>query len=148
MAKFTYRMQNILDVKYKLETQAKSAFSAANAKLMQEEEVLSALQKRKKLYELAAKSLMKGNINIKEIKENKRAQQAMDYAISEQEKTVKKAEEMVYQAREKLNQVMMERKTHEKLKEKQFEEFKQELNMAENKSIDELVSYSYSNNQD
>lgn len=46
-------------------------------------------------------------------------------------------------ARLKLNEVMMERKTHEKLKEQAFEVFKQEMQYAENKEIDELVSYTY-----
>jgi len=39
--------------------------------------------------------------------------------------------------------VMQERKTHEKLKEKQLELFKEELKAAESKEIDELVSYTY-----
>ena len=33
MAKFSYRMQNILDIKYKMEEQAKSSFAAAMARL-------------------------------------------------------------------------------------------------------------------
>ena len=39
--------------------------------------------------------------------------------------------------------VMQERKVQEKLREKAFEEFKQELAEAETKDIDELVSYTY-----
>ena len=53
------------------------------------------------------------------------------------------AEKNVEAARKHLNDVMTERKTHEKLKERTFEEFKQEIQYAENKEIDELVSYSY-----
>lgn len=34
MAKFIYRMQNILDIKLKLESQAKIAYSQANAALL------------------------------------------------------------------------------------------------------------------
>ena len=45
MAKFTYKMQNILDIKYKLETQAKTAFSIAAANLNKEEEKLEALRR-------------------------------------------------------------------------------------------------------
>ena len=71
MAKFKYRMQNILDVKTKLETQAKNEYAVAN--------------------------------------------------------------------------VMIERKTHEKLKEKAFEDFQKELKATEAKEIDELVSFTYNN---
>ena len=47
MARFQYKMQNILDIKYKLETQANTAFSAAAARLMQEEEMLKGLLNRR-----------------------------------------------------------------------------------------------------
>ena len=53
------------------------------------------------------------------------------------------AEKNVEAARKHLNEVMTERKTHERLKEKAFENFKQELQYMENKEIDELVSYSF-----
>lgn len=56
---------------------------------------------------------------------------------------VQAAEKNLEFARKALNDVMIERKTHEKLREKQFEEFKYELEKAESKEIDELVSYNY-----
>jgi flagellar FliJ protein len=40
---------------------------------------------------------------------------------------------------------MVDRKTHEKLKEHKFEEFKRELAVEENKEIDQLVSYKFNN---
>ena len=59
MAKFIYRMQNILDIKYKLETQAKTAFSVAAAALNKEEEKLEALRMRERDYERKARELAK-----------------------------------------------------------------------------------------
>ena len=43
MAKFFYRMQNILNLKYKLEDQAKMEFAVARRRLTEEEEKLEAL---------------------------------------------------------------------------------------------------------
>ena len=40
MAKFRYRMQNILDIKEKMENQAKTAYGMANAKLAAEQQKL------------------------------------------------------------------------------------------------------------
>ena len=37
MAKFVYRMQSILDIKLKMENQAKIAYGLANAKLSEEQ---------------------------------------------------------------------------------------------------------------
>ena len=47
MSKFIYRMQNILNVKYKLEDQAKTEFMMANRTLQEEENKLEILEKRK-----------------------------------------------------------------------------------------------------
>ena len=41
---------------------------------------------------------------------------------------------------------MIERKTYEKLKENAFEDFKKEIEVAEQKEIDELVSFKFNNN--
>ena len=41
---------------------------------------------------------------------------------------------------------MKDRKVHEKLKEKAFDEFKLELNDQEKKEIDEVVSFNYNDN--
>ena len=56
------------------------------------------------------------------------------------------AERNVEQARQQLNSVMIERKTQERLREKAFEEFRQELAREESREIDELVSYNYHKN--
>lgn len=143
MAKFVYRMQNILDIKIKLENQAKIAYGLANAKLAEEQEKLQKILLRRAGYENKARELVKGNIDVREIRECKRAIDTMKSLQRTQMMNVHAAEKNVEMARERLNQVMVERKTHEKLREKAFEEFKREIAYAENKEIDELVSYSY-----
>ena len=47
MARFRYRMQSILDIKLKMETQAKQEFAAAQLRLNEEDERLAALRERK-----------------------------------------------------------------------------------------------------
>ena len=51
MAKFFYKMQNILNIKLKLETQAKNEYAVANAELAEEEEKLETFKRRKSEYE-------------------------------------------------------------------------------------------------
>lgn len=143
MAKFTYRMQNILDIKIKMENQAKIAYSAANAKLLEEQEKLRAIMMRRAGYERRAKELASGTLNLMEIKECRNAIEAMKSRQRMQVMNVHAAERNLELARKALNDVMVERKTHEKLREKQFEEFKYELQKAESKEIDEVVSYNY-----
>lgn len=144
MAKFVYKMQNILNVKYQLENQAKIAFSNANARLREEEEKLYKLMARKEEYEEESRQLVCGGvIRILDIQNCRDSVSAMKSAIQVQANKVQVAEKNVEQARIKLNDVMVDRKTHEKLREKAFEDFKTELQEEENKTVDELVSYIY-----
>ena len=82
-------------------------------------------------------------LDFLEIEANHNAIDRMDEFISLQRQHVERAQEQVEEAREALAQVRMERKSQEILKEKAFEEFKQELNRAESKEIDELTSYTH-----
>lgn len=143
MAKFAYRMQNILNIKLKMESQAKTAYAQANAKLMEEQKKLQDVLLRKAGYENRARELVNGSIHVADIRENKRAIDYMKSVLRQQLLAVQVAEKNVEAARQRLSNVMIERKTHEKLREHAFEQFKQELAHEESKEIDELVSYTY-----
>ncbi|BCN31532.1 flagellar export protein FliJ [Anaeromicropila herbilytica] len=143
MAKFIYRMQSILDIKYKLEEQAKSVYTEASFRLHEEENKLKILQDRQLMYEEKFRNLILTRIDILKIRECENAIDTIKFSIKMQLIEVKKAEQNLENARKKLSEVMMERKTQEKLREKAFEEFKIEINYEERKEIDELVSFKY-----
>lgn len=143
MAKFTYRMQNILDIKIKMENQAKIAYGIASRRLAEEQEKLQQILMRRAGYERRARELVCGTLNVTEIRECRRAIDVMKSQQRTQMMNVHAAEKTLEMAHQELNQVMVERKTHEKLRERAFEEFKQEIAQAEGKEIDELVSYNY-----
>ncbi|MBP9996725.1 MAG: flagellar export protein FliJ [Lachnospiraceae bacterium] len=141
MAKFAYKMQNILDIKFKMEDQAKTAFATAMAALNLEEERMQNLKDRKQQYEDEGRALRSDAMDILKLKENTAAIENLKQQIEEQALRVRQAQTVVEKAREKLKDAMVERKIQEKLKENAFEEFKKELNAAESKEVDELVSY-------
>ena len=143
MAKFVYKMENILSVKYKLEDQAKNVFAEANMVLNEEEEKLSNLYARKEEYERQLSGQVTGALKVLEIRRIAEAVEVMKYYIKMQIIAVNSAKQQVEKARIKLNQAMVERKIQEKLKEKAYEQFVEELNQAERKEIDELVSFKY-----
>ena len=145
MAKFIYKMQNILDIKNKLETQEKTAFAIEVQKLRTEEERLERIRNDIEYYENLIREQDGKAINILEWK---RCNEALEYKKNEEKvqiQHVKLAEKNVDIARGRLNKVMVERKTQEVLKEKAFEEFVKELNEVEKKEVDELVSFTYNN---
>lgn len=148
MAKFFYRMQNILNIKYKLEEQAKQEFSNAQYRYRQEEERLQRLKQRKRDYTEEMRGHAKERLNVMELERCNDAIALLDMRIREQKEVVFRAMTEMDQARVKLNQSIQERKTHEKLKEHQFESFLQELNAEEMKEIDELVSYQHNTSEE
>ena len=108
-------------------------------------------QSRMKITEQRAKELknrirglsgMEGQLAL-DLKDNRNAMLIMDEKIEDQREQVKFAEKHVEEARNRLQEVMKERKMHEKLREKAFVEFVREENAAEHKAVDELTSYTY-----
>ena len=143
MAKFRYRMQNVLNIKLSMERQAKQQYAEANARLREEEEKLNVLLRRKFEYEQTARQLLADSLNVRDITTNNEAILRMEDFIKEQHKEVQLALRAVEKARQKMTEVMQERKTHERLREKAFDEFLLEEKHQESKEIDELVSYTY-----
>ncbi len=143
MAKFRYRMQSILDIKYQLETQAKMELGKAQMALNEEQEKLRRLIERKANYLEEGRRLRENAISVNDLRDNRNAVLIMDDLIVAQRIEVVKAEEVVELARQKLTEIMQERKMHEKLKEKALLEFLEEEKRAEAKVVDELTSYTY-----
>ncbi|MCI9032590.1 MAG: flagellar export protein FliJ [Lachnospiraceae bacterium] len=143
MAVFRYKMQGILDIKEKLEDKAKQEFAEANMRLEAEKQKLSELQKRRDYYMMEGVKLRMELIDVRKIRENKMAVLQMDEFIREQRKEVNKAAAAVEKARAALQEVMQERKAHEKLKENAFQDFLKEEQAAESRAIDELTTYTH-----
>ena len=148
MAKFKYRMQNILDVKEKLETQAKNEFAIAAASVADEEEKLNELNARQLEYREHLRQLQTGDLNFREIKETAQAIDSMKYLIENQARALEKAEKVLEIKRVALAEAVQEVKTHEKLKEKEFAQFMADEAARESKEIDELVSYRFGQSDD
>ena len=143
MAKFIYRMQNILNLKLKLEEQQKMEFAAARKRLDEEEDKLHLLFRRKEGYEEEGRRLREDNLNVQDILDNRNALLQMDDYIAFQRIQVSKAEAKLEEERQKLQEAVQERKIQEKLRENAFEVFMKEENARESKEVDELVSYTY-----
>lgn len=143
MAKFAYRMQSILNIQYQLENQAKMELGRAQMRLMEEEEKLQELIRRKEAYLEEGRRMRSAALSVNDLRDNRNAMLIMDGMIEEQRNQVALAERVVETARRKLQEIMQERKMHEKLKEKAFEQFMREENAAEGKAVDELTSYTY-----
>lgn len=147
MAKFKYKLQSVLDIKEKMESQEKIAYGLATAKVLEEQEILQKLMIQKAGYDRKARELVKGDIDLMEVRSCRNAVDTMKARIRGQMIELHKAQKQQEIARNRLNAVMIERKTYEKLRERKWEEYKHEEALEENKEIDQLVSYTYSQNE-
>ncbi len=145
MAKFKFKLEGILSIKVKLETQAKAEFGMEMVRLREEEEKLEIMRQRKEGFQLRLTDAVQDHLIIRQIKVLEDSVENVKYNMSLQRIVIRQQEQRVELAREKMNEAMKERKTFEKLKEKAFENFLMELEKAERKEVDELVSFRYQN---
>lgn len=144
MAKFVYRMQNILNLKQKIEDQEKIAFATAMQVLNEEQDKLTSLLVRQAGYESKLRELMSEAIDLDEITHTRQAINTMKHLVRDQMFAVQRAQASLEAARRRMEEATKERKMHEKLREHAFEDFKKELIAEDNKAIDQLVSFTYS----
>lgn len=141
MKKFEFTLQGVLEIKQNLEGQAKVDFGVAQAKLNEELAKRDALTERQNIYRAQLKQFMTGTLNLTEISRCSDAIDVLEEEILSQTIVIKRAEKRVELARSRLNTLIMERKSIEKLREKKFAEYIAQYNEEERKQVDELVSY-------
>lgn len=143
MARFIFSMQNLLDMKEKLEEQEKNNYSRANLRLLEAEEEWEMLKGRQREAEEELREEMEEVLDMEKIRQCREAVEILKMYVRQQELVVRQREKEVEVARRRLNEAMIERKTFEKLREKAYEAFLEEENIKERKEVDELVSYRY-----
>lgn len=143
MARFNYRMQNILGLMENFEEQAKQNFADKRRILSEEEDALAALNDKKAKLNEEAKKLRVGAIDVRKIKENDYEKKFIDEEIKKQKVKVHVANKNLENARLRMQEAIKNRKMHEKLKENAFEQFMAEEAAKEIREIDGLTSYVY-----
>ncbi len=147
MAGFVYRMQNILDIKYKLEDQKKQEYAQIQRRLDDAEEYLATLEARLLQDISNLREATTGTLDLLNIENCKNTIIFRREQITRQKGLVLSLRNETEKARVRLNEAMQERKMHEKLKENQYAEFMQELEQQESKEIDQLVSYTFNHKE-
>ncbi len=145
MAKFKFRLQGYLNIKEKLEEQKKLDYGKA-LKTLEEEKVKKAKLQTSKNETLQAFKKGVGNdgfIRPNEIQNYNNYIKATNERIKKQEQVVKEAGDQAEQKRKLLVEAVKDRKALDVLKEKALSDYMIEENKAEQKVIDEIVSYKY-----
>ena len=143
MARFRFSMESVLNIKKKLEEQAKNEYGQANARLFREQEKLNTFLMRREDAKQKLKLILCETLSMTEIRKMEDAVEVLSFYVVQQQLEVKRCEKEVEIAREKLTEAMKERKIFDKLKEKAYEEFLKEENWKEQKEVDELMSFKH-----
>lgn len=143
MAKFSFRLQSILNLKLRLEEQQKNAFAAARHALDEEEEKLNMLYSRLYSYEDEGRRLRDENLVIRDLIDNEHAIALVKDYIEDQKAQVRLAEMKLEEERLKLVEMIKERQTYEKLREKAFEDYIESEKHEEGIINDEHNSFVY-----
>lgn len=144
MAKFVFRLASLLSLKEKIEDQKEMEYGQAVQLLEEEKRRASILKNRRVECIEEFKKKIESDIDTAAVARYNAFLKDLSERIERQDEAVRRAERFVEQKRQELVEAMRERKTYEKLKEKDYETFVEEEKHAEEKETDIVVSYRYS----
>lgn len=144
MARFTFRLQSVLNLREKVEDQKELEYARALQKVAEEEAKERTLVERKALKtEELTELVSKEGIDPYEVSRYNDFIEVLKERIVEQRKAVATAKAAAEAKRLELVEAMRERKTIERLRENAFEEYLEEEKHLEQKQVDDVVSYKY-----
>jgi len=145
--KFNFNLAPILSIKEKMEDLRKNEFGKAVRELEDERQRLVVLeQNRTDCIQSFCDGLRKG-VRPEYIGRHNYFLERLKMLIKQQKAVIKQAEAKVEEKREELVEAMRDRKTLDTLKENAFVEYITEEKRAEQKVVDEIVSYKVATNK-
>lgn len=147
MANYRYRFDSIIVVKEQEKNEVEMAYKEA---VQHFEEVATnlydALKRKENLIDSQA-NRMKTGMSIQEMHNNAQFLESMEHAITDLQNKVVQARSKMEWYEEKLLEQTLECRKYEKMREKDFEAFKQEENRLEMLQLDELSQIAYYNKE-
>jgi flagellar FliJ protein len=141
MAKFNFRYQKLLNLKKEFEDEIKNGLAVEIQKSIQLKTKLKNNKKDQKQYLESVNDLLKEGIKASELKRHNKNKEYFNKMNKRLLREIRKQAERVSKKREELNTAVQETKKFEKIKEKHYEIFINEVYEAERKQVDEIVNY-------
>ena len=137
MKSYNFRLERVLDYRQGLEREVQQELAECERNLLEKKQRLEFLQMEHVRTQSALKNTEEKILNLDELLMLSSYLYYLERKIEDQEEIILKCEEEVLKIQEKVKAAMQQRKTLEKLKEKDFRIFQAEVNAEENKVIDE-----------
>ncbi len=138
MKNYHFSLEKVLEYRWGLEREAQQELAESERKLFHEQKRLEFLHKEYGKTQLALKDKGEEILNLEELIMLSSYLYYLDRKIEEQEEIVLDSEVKVAQDQEKVKAAMQQRKTLERLKEKDYQDYLAEVNTEEGKKIDEM----------
>lgn len=138
MRRFEFSLQKVLDYRQRREEQAIRAFAEAQVQLMHEQAVLHHLLIERE--ECLRRSHRRQRLTVDLLDVEQTYLSALEKRIEVQRERVAEAEKVLEEKREALIEAQRERKALERLREKHYEQWRQQLLRAEQKALDDLAT--------
>lgn len=143
MAGFKFRLQSYLSVKEKIEDQKKLEYGKALNKLEEEREIKRQLVNKKMVLIETFKNRVSKNFVLNSVQNYNDYIDYLKKKIRDQDILIDIAEKEAENKRQELVEAMKQRKMLDILKENDNIEYLKEQQKAEQKIVDEIVSYQY-----
>ena len=142
---FRFKLQRVLDLKLKQEDEKKNQIATLMQAIKTKEDELEALISEKKQKEFSLNDNRKRGISILEIRNINQYLLFLDKKINTLRFEISSLESNLNQKRLEYLELQKERKTFEKLKEKDYEKYLSNEKKEEEKMIDQIVTFNKNN---
>ena len=142
---FRFKLQRVLDLKLKQEDEKKNQIATLMQAIKTKEDELEALISEKKQKEFSLNDNRKRGISILEIRNINQYLLFLDKKINTLRFEISSLESNLNQKRLEYLELQKERKTFEKLKEKNYEKYLYNEKKEEEKMIDQIVTFNKNN---
>ena len=142
---FRFKLQRVLDLKLKQEDEKKNQIATLIQAIKTKEDELESLISEKKQKEFSLNDNRKRGISILEIRNINQYLLFLDKKINTLRFEISSLESNLNQKRLEYLELQKERKTFEKLKEKDYEKYLYNEKKEEEKMIDQIVTFNKNN---
>lgn len=137
---FQFSLQKVLELRQRLEQQAAIELGRFQSLENQAKKKLTLQEKERQEQLVAWREKNHGQLNIGELESYQRWLEVLDQAIARQEALAKELQASVKQQTDKYLAARRKRETLEKLREKKYAEFRQEVLGKEQRELDDIAA--------
>ncbi|MBI4568889.1 MAG: flagellar export protein FliJ [Planctomycetes bacterium] len=138
MPKFRFKLESVLGVKEAVEAQKQRAFAEAQRRVIEKEEARQRCLEEVRRTIVALRRITESHLDIKEVLSHQRYINSLRVATARIDAELPPLRAEMEKRRLELVEASKERKALEKLKVRQFEEWRKEQDRIEQKSLDEM----------